>query len=254
MGLFGKLKSMFTVEFITLDGAPALTPAQDRALALGAVYAAEGHLPVNAPTAEADPGTARTLLSGAWDVHGPDDVDGAYAFLLHQGHRGYYALVQPRVDEVFAVPARQKAGLQREHRARIGQDAAERGLDPVRADEWYVGWTSSAVSGGHGELPDPLPASIVAWDAARVVHLSRLLLDAGLVAPERAWAAMGDAVDLARPAYASWAEFGRAFVVGRAFWTAGTSRNPVDTEIGGFNRAVDRLLKDDGSPWLRLAY
>lgn len=254
MGLFGKLKSMFSVEFITVEGAPALTPARDRALALGAVYAAEGHLPVNAPTTEADPGTAQKLLAGAWDVHGPDDVDGAYAFLLHQGHRGYYALVQPRVDEVFAAPGRGQAPLQREHRARLGQEAVARGLEPERADRWYVGWTSSAVSGGHGELPDPLPASIVAWDAARVVHLSRLLLDAGLVTPERAWAAMEEAVELARPAYAGWEEFGRAFVTGRAFWTAGTGRSPVDTEVGAFNRAVDRLLKDDGSPWLRLAY
>jgi hypothetical protein len=253
MGLFDKIKSMFTAEFIVLEGAPALTPEQDRALALGAVYAAEGHLPVNAPTMEADPATAQKLLSGAWDVHGPDDVDRAYAFLLHQGHRGYYALVAPRVDEVFA-DRRGARGLQQEHLARIGGEAAERGLDPERARAWYTGWTGAAVAGGHAALADPLPASIVAWDAARVVHLSRLLLDAGLVTRDRAFEAMGEAVGLSRPAYRGWEEFGRAFVVGRAFWTAGTSRNPVDGDIGSFDRAVDRLLKDDGSPWLRLAY
>lgn len=252
MGLFDKLKSMFSSDFVTLEGAPALTPEQDRALALGAVYAAEGHLPMNAPTAEADPATAQKLLSGAWDVNGPDDVDGAYAFLLHQGHRGYYALVSPRVDEVFA--SRNGRALQGEHQARIAQEAAERGLDPARAQQWYVGWTGAAAVGGHASLPEPLPASIVAWDAARVVHLSRLLLDAGLVAPDRAWEAMGEAVGLARPAYRGWEEFGRAFVVGRAFWTAGTSRNPVDGDIDAFNGAVDDLLKVEGSPWLRLPY
>ncbi len=252
MGLFDKIKAIFATEFATLDGAPALTPEQDRALALGAVYAAEGHLPMNAPTMEADPGTAQKLLSGAWDVHGPDDVDGAYAYLLHQGHRGYYALVAPRVEEVFAT--RGGRGLQKEHQARVAQEAAERGLDPARAQKWYVGWTGAAVAGGHAALPDPLPSSIVAWDAARVVHLSRLLLDAGLVTPDRAWDAMGEAVGLARPAYRGWEEFGRAFVVGRAFWTAGTSRNPVDGDISKFDGAVDDLLKVDGSPWLRLAY
>lgn len=252
MGLFDTIKAMFTTSFVTLEGAPTPTPAQDRALALGAVYAAEGRLPMNAPTMEADPRTAQKLLSGAWDVNGPDDVDGAYAYLLHQGHRGYYALVAPRVDEVFA--SRGGRALQQQHLARIGQEAVERGLDPARAERWYTGWTGSAVAGGHAALPDPLPTSIVAWDAARVVHLSRLLLDAGLVTPDRAWAAMGEAVELARPAYGGWEEFGRAFVVGRAFWTAGTSRNPVDGDITRFDGAVDDLLKVDGSPWLRLAY
>lgn len=251
MGLFSKFKQMFTFQFEVQEGAPALTPDQDRALAVGAIYAAEGSLPINAPTMT-DQKTAARLLSGAWDISGPGEVEETYEFLLHQGHRAYYAIVSPRVDEAFSGGRRAK-GLADQHKAQIGQDAAERGLDPQRAVQWYDFWTASAVAGGHGELSDPLPASIAAWDAARVVQLSRLLLDAGYVTPERAWSAMAEAAQMSRPAYASWKEFGDAFVVGRAFWSAG-NRNPIDQDVTKFKDAVSNLLQTEGSPWLRLPF
>jgi hypothetical protein len=251
VGLFSKLKDLFTFQFEVLEDAPVLTPDQDRALAVGAVYAAEGGLPINAPTMT-DPKTAAKLLSGAWDISGPTDVDAVYEFLLHQGHRAYYAIVAPRVEEAIAAGRRSRA-LRDQHKAQAAQDAAARGLDPQRASDWYDYWTASAVAGGHAELVDPLPAGIAAWDAARVVQLSRLLLDAGYVTPERAWSAMSEAAEMSRPAYSSWKEFGDAFVVGRAFWSAG-NRNPIDQDVRKFKDAVDNLLTTEGSPWLRLAF
>ncbi|MDQ0425167.1 DUF1266 domain-containing protein [Cellulomonas iranensis] len=252
MGFLSSLKSFFSSSFHTLEGARPLSDAEQRGLALGAVHAAEGSLPMNALTMEADQRTAARLLAGAWDVHGPQDVENTYAFLLTEGHRGYYAVVGPAVEATFE----QRLG-RRESEAKadeVAAQAAARGLDGARAREWYLGWLAAAKVGGHGELVDPLPASIVAWDAARVVHVSRLLVDAGFVDEARAYAAIAQAVDLARPAYASWKDFGDAFCVGRAFWKASNMRDPLDSEIGKFTSATRSLLEQEDSPWLTVRW
>ena len=258
MGLFGMLKGVrdiFRTDFYVAEGAPELTTTQQRGLALGAVYAVEGTLPINALTAEADARTAARPLSAGWDVSGPGDVDATYEHLLSQGHRGYYALAAPRVEELFsgALSCRDAKGAAERHRGEVAQEATVRGLDPERAVAFYTGWSASATAGGHAELPDPLPSSIAAWDAARVVHVSRLLVDAGFVTPERAWAAIQEAVEMSRPAYSSWREFGDGFLAGRAFWSAG-NRNPVDQDLPDFVRATRRLLDAETSPWVRLAW
>ncbi len=252
MGFMSALKKFLSSSYVTVEGARPLSPAEQRGLALGAVYAGEGGLPMNALTMQADQRTAAKLLAGAWDVHGPQDVETTYEFLLTEGHRGYYAVVGPAVEATFA----QRLG-RRETEAKAQEVAAQagaRGLDGARAQEWYYGWLASAKVGGHGELVDPLPASVVAWDAARVVHVSRLLVDAGYVDETRAFAAITQAVDLSRPAYASWQEFGDAFCVGRAFWKAANMRNPVDNEIGAFTGATRTLLTAEDSPWLTVRW
>jgi hypothetical protein len=248
MGFLSSLKKVFSFEFRQLEGARPLTPAEQRGLALGAVYAAEGALPVNALTMEADQRTAAKLLAGAWDVRTPDDAETTYTFLLTQGHRGYYAVVQPAVAATLDGRLGRKETMAKGDAVR--DEATARGLDGQKAYEWYMGWTTSAKIGGQGQLVDPLPASIAAWDAARVVHVSRLLRDAQLVDEARAFAAIEQAVEMSRPAYGSWKEFGDAFVVGRAFWKASDLRNPVDSDLSSFAGAVDNLLTKDGSPWL----
>ncbi|KZM78908.1 DUF1266 domain-containing protein [Cellulosimicrobium sp. I38E] len=257
MGLFDKLKDMFsgTADLYAKEDAPALTPAQQRGLALGADYAVEGVLPINALTVEADARTAAKPLAAGWDVRGADDVERTYELLLTQGHRGYYAIAMPKVEELYSgrLSRRDAKGAAEQHAAQVRQEATARGLDPERAVAFYQGWSASAQVGGHGELADPLPPSIAAWDAARVVHVSRLAVDAGFVAPERAWAAIEEAVVMSRPAYASWAQFGDGFLAGRAFWSAG-NRTPVDQDLPDFKRAVRRLLDTESSPWRTLSY
>ncbi|MGW9417067.1 DUF1266 domain-containing protein [Cellulosimicrobium funkei] len=257
MGLFDKLKEMFstTADLYAKEDAPALTPAQQRGLALGAVYAVEGVLPINALTVEADARTAAKPLAAGWDVRGADDVERTYEFLLTQGHRGYYAIAMPKVEELYSgrLSRRDAKGAADQHVAQARQEATARGLDPERAVAFYQGWSASAQMGGHGELADPLPPSIAAWDAARVVHVSRLAVDAGFVTPERAWAAIEEAVTMSRPAYASWEQFGDGFLAGRAFWSAG-NRTPVDQDLPDFKRAVRRLLDTESSPWRTLSY
>jgi Protein of unknown function (DUF1266) len=253
MGLFDRVKKAFSYEFNVLEGAPNLTPEQARGLALGAVYAAEGDLPINALTTGFDSGSTRSVLSQAWDVAGPADVESAYANLVGSGHRGYYEIVHARVDALFTQKRREAAKLAGQHETEIRQEAESAGLDPATAMKYYQAWGASASVGGHAELIDPLPQSIAAWDAARVVHVSRLVVDSGYATAEDVWPHIANAVDFSRSAHRSWAEFGSAFLVGRAFWRSGLGHH-VDNDLAPFKLAVDNLTKTPGSPWLDLPY
>jgi Protein of unknown function (DUF1266) len=253
MGFLSKVKKAFAYEFNVLDEAPTLTPEQSRGVALGAIYAAEGNLPVNALTTEFDAATTRSVLAQAWDVAGPDDVEGAFAYLLGSGHRGYYELVAANVDAIFTLKRKEAAELMAEHERMVPANALARGLDPNKALQYYRSWLTSASMGGHGELVDPLPKSIAAWDAARVAHVARLVVDSGYATPEQVWPHMTAAVAMSREAHANWADYGNAFLVGRVFWRAGLGHT-VDNDLAPFKLAVENLTKTSGSPWLEIAY
>ncbi|NQX26081.1 DUF1266 domain-containing protein [Microbacteriaceae bacterium VKM Ac-2854] len=254
MGLFDKLKKMMSFSFNMQEGAPPLSPEQERGLAVGAIYAAEGHLPINALSMGADARTAAKLLKGAWGVHGPADVPETYAYLFDAGHRGLYELAVPYAMELLAASRSEQRSLGRRNVEEVPRRATELGLDPDRAMTAYLNWSGTYSFGMHNDLVDPLPASILAWDMARVVHLSRLLLDAGFVSPEDAWAAVHRASETARAGYGSWQEFGDAFVVGRAFWSSITNRDHAGDETGDFVKAVKELQEQPESPWVRLAW
>lgn len=254
MGLFDKLKKMMSFSFNVQEGAPPLSPEQERGLALGAIYAAEGYLPINALSMGADARTAAKLLAGAWGVHGPADVPKTYAFLFDEGHRGLYELTVPWALRMIGTPRREQKEFGRTLMAELPRQANERGIDPDRAMLAYTNWSMTYSYGMHSDLVDPLPDSILAWDMARVVHLSRLLRDAGFVSPEDAWAAVQRASDTARAGYGSWQEFADAFVVGRAFWATLNDRDHGGDDTGDFIKAVKELHEQPESPWRRFAW
>lgn len=253
MGLFSVFKAMFSGSvFNVLEGARALTPREQRALAMGHVYAAEGSLPINALTMEADARTAAKLLASAWDVHDNDSYLSTMTWLRESGHRSMYPVIAPLVESAFAQRMNRKEtrGLT----AKAAADAQRLELDPSQAALLCEGWFNSAMLGGHAALPEPLPTSIAAWDCARAVQLSRLAVDAGFTNDSEAFALLGHFVAISREHHHSWAEFGDAFVTGRAFWSATDVRNPVDQELDKFTSARDSLLSAEDSPWHATAW
>ncbi|WP_399096268.1 DUF1266 domain-containing protein [Streptomyces sp. BBFR2] len=263
MGLFSSLRDMFSgaTTYNVLEGAPALTPGQDRGLALGAMYAVEGHLPVNALTMEADARTAARLAKGSWDTVDAESARATYRYLLGGGHDVAYRILLPYLEAYLAVaPTRKRAVLKEPHERalrELPELALRHDLDPARLRNQFINgayYYGNLVTYGS---PDPLPRSIVAWDAARVAHVSRIFSDAGFVEPDEAWAAMEQAVDLARSAYHSWEEYESAFRTGRLFWQLGDKRfdqTKAADDVEKFERAGRELLTDDGSPWKRLAW
>ncbi len=262
MGLLDSFKNMFSFKYNILDGAPALTRDQDRGLALGAMYAVEGHLPINALTMEADPRTAAKLSKGAWDTVDAETARETYRFLLGGGHQSAYGLILPYLDQYLEVaPGRRRSEIKAVNdraASELPALAARHGLDPDMVKRSFTNCTLFyGYIWAYGQPSGPLPRSIVAWDTARVVHVSRIFLDAGFVEPAEAWSMIAQAVDLARPSYASWADFNEGFLTGRAFWQLrGKRYNQEQIKDDGekFSQAADELLSRDDSPWNRLPW
>ncbi|WP_035839275.1 DUF1266 domain-containing protein [Kitasatospora azatica] len=257
MGIFGSIKGLFTFSYNTLADAPALTTEQERGLALGAVYALEAHLPINALTAEADAKTAAKVVRGPWGAVDTESARGVYQYLLGSGHRGIYQVLRPYLEEIGQATKRSEhVAIHQRATQELPEAARRHGLDPEDVLRYLNGYTRT-VYYVERSLPEKLPKSIAGWDAARVVQVSRLFLDAGFIQPEEAWAAIAQAVQLARAEHASWAEFNGGFIFGRAFWQmgmAGADGEKIERDVSTFQFESERLLTREDSPWARLAW
>ncbi|MFE0460448.1 DUF1266 domain-containing protein [Kitasatospora sp. NPDC058965] len=257
MGILGSLKGLFSFSYNTLADAPALTVEQERGLALGAVYASEDHLPINALTMEADARTAAKVVRGPWGVVDTASARETYRYLLDTGHRGIYQVVRPYLGEFYGAKKRSESiAVQRRGAQEIPEEARRHGLVANDVLRYFSGYTNTIYEVGRN-LPEQLPNSIAGWDAARVVQVSRLFVDAGFVQPEEAWAAIARAVELARAEHTSWADFNAGFVFGRAFWQmgmAGPDADKIAQDVTTFQIHAERLLSRDDSPWTRLAW
>lgn len=84
-------------------------------------------------------------------------------------------------------------------------------------------------------------AGILAWDAARYVHLVRLSFIAGYLSDNEAWAEILKLAPLVEGRFESWMEFSQSFLIGRTFWSGGD-----DPQIKAI---CERLLGHPASPW-----
>ncbi|GAA1246579.1 hypothetical protein GCM10009665_41890 [Kitasatospora nipponensis] len=257
MGILGSIKGLFTFSYNTLADAPALTTEQERGLALGAVYALEGDLPINALTMEADARTAAKVLKGPWGVVDTASARETYRYLLDSGHRGVYQAVRPYLQELGAAKKRSEyVAVQRRGVEELPAVAQRHGVTGEEAVRYFNGYANTIYE-VERTLPEQYPASIAGWDAARVVHVSRLFLDAGFVEPVEAWAAIAQAVQLARAEHTSWADFNAGFIFGRALWqmgSGGPDAERIARDVSTFQLNSERLLTREDSPWARLTW
>ncbi|WP_261801459.1 DUF1266 domain-containing protein [Streptomyces buecherae] len=75
--------------------------------------------------------------------------------------------------------------------------------------------------------------------------------------PDQAWSAIAAAVELTRPAYASWEEFDRSFLAGRMCWQLGTERFGQPKAEGDGERwasVTEHLLTRDDRPRRQLPW
>jgi hypothetical protein len=82
---------------------------------------------------------------------------------------------------------------------------------------------------------------ILAWDAARFVHLSRLSYIAGYLTEAEAWSEILKMAPLTLGKFKDWREFALSFIIGRTFWIGGE-----DPDI---KKCCERLLGHPLSPW-----
>jgi hypothetical protein len=257
MGLLGKFKGLLDSGFRVLPDAPPLTPEQERGLALGAMYAADDALPVNALTTESDPRLAAKILDAGWGITDAATARATYAFLLRGGgHRGVYSCVRAYLNAGWDLSrSDERARLERATRE-VPAVAARRGERPEVALRYFTAaWPHRAMMQGH--RPRRIIDSIAAWDAARVVHVSRFLLDAGFLDPAETWTAIAEATAMCRPEYPSWEEFQLGFLAGRAFWqssTGGYDSMEIGRDYRRFISCGRQLVTRADSPWVRVGW
>lgn len=84
-------------------------------------------------------------------------------------------------------------------------------------------------------------SGILAWDAARYVHLIRLSFVAGYIDDTQAWAEILKLAPLIEDRFESWMEFSQSFLIGRTFWSGSD-----DPQIKAL---CEKLLGHPASPW-----
>lgn len=64
-----------------------------------------------------------------------------------------------------------------------------------------------------------LPHSgILAWDLGRAAFVCHLCLESGYIHKDEAWAFLMNNASIIQQSYASWQEYGTAYIIGRQFW------------------------------------
>ncbi len=256
MGILGKLKNMVDFGFKVLPDAPPLTQRQERGLALGAVYAASDYLPINALTATADPKSAARILEQGWDVYDAQSARATYRYLLDGGgHRNVYTCVRGYLNAGWDLSRAEERARVEQATREIPAIALQRGERPdVALNYFQSGWPYRASMQWYH--PRRIIESIAAWDAARVVHVSRFVVDAGYLSADEAWATIDAAVQMALPEYPSWEEFQLGFLAGRVFWQAnvGFDAQQINADYRRYTSGGKSLLGKPESPWLRLPW
>lgn len=84
-------------------------------------------------------------------------------------------------------------------------------------------------------------AGILAWDAARYIHLVRLSFIAGYLIDNEAWAEILKLAPIIEGRFESWMEFSQSFLIGRTFWSGAD-----DPQV---KAVCERLLGHPASPW-----
>lgn len=118
----------------------------------------------------------------------------------------------------------------------------EESQDVQMADEDYrklAHWMQKT----HRYLKD---SGILAWDAARYIHLARLSYIAGYLEDNEAWAEILKLAPITEGHFHNWMEFAQSFLIGRTFWSG--NDDPTMKAI------CERLLGHPASPWQFFAW
>ncbi|MFT3898870.1 MAG: DUF1266 domain-containing protein [Gordonia sp. (in: high G+C Gram-positive bacteria)] len=96
--------------------------------------------------------------------------------------------------------------------------------------------------------------STYAWDLVRMAFVVRTSVGLGYLTADEAWPLLTAGVNRARQFYPSWQDFGTAYAVGRALWASDGEHFSAEQSLAESQPALQSLLSDPSSPWVRLPW
>ncbi|BDR52534.1 hypothetical protein KIM372_04410 [Bombiscardovia nodaiensis] len=223
-------------------------------LALGSFMCAYTGDYVNAFESTGNESYVKMNLEDAWDIVDANSFRETAQSLITAGHRTQFqphmqliASYRETLDNAgglmkFAVNVIPNAALpyfQKKHSMDFRQVAPALGLELTElARMLEIGYGKATME--HDELLRDMPSvdNILAWDAVRVVNISRLAMLAGYISQEEAEQYASQLKAQVQDTYDSWRSVGVAYALGAIIW------HPSQTRAEAMNRTVSMLLDD----------
>ncbi|UXM94685.1 DUF1266 domain-containing protein [Bartonella sp. HY329] len=219
-----------------------MTKEEITALALDAPYS-EGSL--NQYQQLASNEGKRRLRSGmkaGWGIVDSDSFNEIVDWLLNEGHRYYFDMVAPRANAMCMQPSIDKMNEDVEYFSTFEEEGLE---------NYYEKLIMMLDSDFIRQLQLAPVQSVLAWDMARLVGVTRNAVVLNYVNEENAWSICNAALIAARSQYANWGEFADAFLFGRAFWYDFDDETMPASfgEMEEYIKTCDKMLNDPHSIW-----
>ena len=172
------------------------------------------------------------ILEDFWEVRDTKSALLRLEDIRTQGHRTKFSVLRSSLPSDGAIDA---VSLDR-FKQIFGFDFTEQ--QELRMSDEDYRKLAMWLQGTHKYIQD---TGILAWDAARYIHLVRLSFIGGYIDDSQAWAEILKLAPLIEGRFASWMEFSQSFLIGRTFWSGGS-----DPQVKSI---CEKLLGHPASPW-----
>ena len=134
---------------------------------------------------------------------------------------------------------------QMEFRANATDDEVRQHLAQVFESRWFR-------ADLHALLPTDDPRAALAFACVRMAFFARTVMLMGWVEPMAAWRVLLLNAQRAQDCFASWEDFGHAFIAGRQQWLAAFRADPLGKAFDA--ASLRQLLAPPKGPWAALAW
>jgi hypothetical protein len=170
-------------------------------------------------------GDCLELLQEMWNVADRASALAAIENLRHQGHRTKFNVLKANAHDAYKFKEIFKFDFDESEEVQLSDEDFERLAEWIRRANDFVP-----------------KVGILAWDAARYIHLVRLCFFANYLNPKEAWEKINLLAPIVKDKFKDWSEFSQSFLIGRTFWAG--------EEDPDLKAVCERLLGHKASPWM----
>lgn len=161
------------------------------------------------------------------------------------GMTGFFDPATDRLTENARAFFRAQLLHQMEFRANATDDEARQHLAQVLESRWFR-------ADLHALLPTDDPRAALAFACVRMAFFARIVMLMGWAEPMAAWRVLLLNAQRAQDCFASWEEFGIAFIAGRRQWVAAFRADPMGKAFD--EASLRQLLAPPKGVWATLAW